>query len=137
MAMFAAWPRCTKMILGGSHDNGYARVLSKLLADNIVPGRVVLLQGPPFAVELAQLSTTIFPRIHFEGLFMNAKLEPGAEKVSSYVQVASSGVVAATASALKPPKPRSPSNATAGGTVLFKFGRLPDKGNLLIPLAAE
>src|SRR6202043_2122556 len=90
MTMFATWRHCTRIILGASHDNGYSRVLSKFMTENIVPGKVALLQGPPFAAELAQLSTSIFPRLQLGEIFMTTKLEAGG---SSYVQVATNGVL--------------------------------------------
>jgi hypothetical protein len=74
---YASMPQCAKIILGGSHDNGYARVLSQLEAENVVPGKVMLLKGPPFAAELDSLTTSTFPRLEFGGLFMTTKLEPG------------------------------------------------------------
>jgi hypothetical protein len=89
ITMFAPWRHCVKIILGGSHDNGYSRILSKLVTDNIPPGKVALLQGPPFAAELANMSTTIFPRLQFGDLFMPMKLDPNVMKGSSYVQIAS------------------------------------------------
>jgi hypothetical protein len=78
MTMFASWRHCVRIILGGSHDNGYSRTLSKLQTDNISPGKVALLQGPPFGGEFARMDAT-------------------AAKAVSYVQVASaSGTVSAT-----------------------------------------
>lgn len=72
--MFSELPNCLRIILGASHDNGYARLLSKLEAQNVVPGKVVLLQGPPFAAELTRFSRSTFPRIKFPNLFLEYKL---------------------------------------------------------------
>jgi hypothetical protein len=122
--MFASWPQCIKIILGGSHDNGYSRALSKLVTDNIVPGKVALLQGPPFAIELAHLSTSIFPRVRFGDLFMTTKLESAMEKSATYVQVASNGVL---------PMPRKASSPTIPSTVVpYKTG-LPEKCTSIFP----
>lgn len=121
MTMFTTWSHCAKIILGGSHDNGYSRILSKLVTDNIVPGKVALLQGPPFAAELAQLSTSIFPRLVFGDLFMSKKLEMSTEKSPSYVKVASNGVLQ------MPRKASSPKTTMA---VPHKLER-PDKGILI------
>jgi len=95
--MFASWRHCVRIILGGSHNNGYSRTLSKLQTDNISPGKVALLQGPPFGGELARMSTALFLRLQFGDLFMSTKLDATAAKAVSYVQVASSpGTVSAT-----------------------------------------
>jgi len=105
MNMFASWRHCTNIILGASHDNGYSRILSKLMTDNVVAGKVLLLQGPPFAAELAQLSTSVFPRVQFGELFMTTKLQVGIEKGSSYVQVATNGVLSMPRKMSSPTKP--------------------------------
>src|SRR5271155_3165954 len=103
MSMFASWRHCTKIILGASHDNGYSRTLSKLVTDNIAPEKVALLQGPPFAGELAQF-TSIFSRLRFGDLFMYTKLEAAG---------ASYGQVAATAGSPPPRKASSPTRPAA------------------------
>jgi hypothetical protein len=113
--MFASWPQCQFIILGASHDNGYARVLSKL-ETYISPGKVRLLQGPPPAAELAELSPACFPRIEFDNIFMTSKLEQ--EKRGTYVQVAMDGV-------LKLPTKTSPVPVEATNE---SRNRLPDKG---------
>jgi hypothetical protein len=123
MTMFASWPQCAKIILGGSHDNGYSRILSKLVTDNILPKKVALLQGPPFAAELAQLSTSIFPRLRFGDLFMTTKLESATEKSTSYVQIASNGVLQMS---------RKTSSPTIPGTVVPYKSERPEKGTPLV-----
>jgi hypothetical protein len=84
-------PQCDGIILGGSHDNGYAHLLSKLETANVVPGKVRLLQGPSFAAELDRFGTTTFPRVKFGTLFMETKLE--SRKTLKYTQVAADGVL--------------------------------------------
>ena len=118
MEMFGSWPQCQNILLGGSHDNGYARILSKLETDNIMPGKVRLLQGPPFATELAQLSSSYFPRIEFGDVFMTAKLEQ--DSGATYLQVAMDGV-------LKVPRKSQPSTV-AVEPANESCQRLPDKG---------
>jgi hypothetical protein len=99
--MYTVMPQCQNLILGGSHDNGYARILSKLETENIQPGKVVLLQGPSFAPELERFDTMLFPRIRNSGeLFMVQKLEIGKR----YSQVAADGVLPMQRKALSPPK---------------------------------
>jgi hypothetical protein len=89
--MYAAMPQCVKIILGGSHDNGYAHLLSKLQTDGVDPGKVMLLQGTAMAAELDRFATSTFPRVKFGTLFAETKLESG--KTLKYVQVAADGVL--------------------------------------------
>jgi hypothetical protein len=84
-------PQCIKIVIGGSHDNGYARLLSKLETGNVVPGKVMLLEGPPFAAELQRVNATTFPRVKFGNLFSETKLEHG--KNMKYSQVAADGLL--------------------------------------------
>lgn len=72
--MFSELPNCLRIVLGASHDNGYARLLSKLEVQSVLPGKILLLEGPPFAAELARFSTSTFPRIKFPNLFLEHKL---------------------------------------------------------------
>jgi hypothetical protein len=101
--MYAAMPQCQNIILGGSHDNGYARVLSNLETANISPGKVILLQGPTLAPELERFDSFLFPRIKFRDLFMERTLDAGKR----YAQVAADGILHALR---KPPSPPRPSN---------------------------
>jgi len=51
-----------------------------MVTDNIVPGKVALLQGPPFAAELAHQSPSIFPRLQFGDLFVTRKRIDSGQK---------------------------------------------------------
>ena len=82
--MYAVQPQCENIILGQSHDNGYARILSKLETDGVAKGKVILLQGASFAPELDRFDSGLFPRVRFSELFMDRKLEVGKK----YSQVA-------------------------------------------------
>lgn len=77
-------PQCEHIMLGGSHENGYAHILSTLETTNIMPGKVVLLQGPCLAPELERFDAFLFPRVKFRELFMETKLE----SAKRYSQVA-------------------------------------------------
>jgi len=82
------------MILGASHDNGYARLLRQLETDGVTAGKVVLLEGPPFATELQNLICATFPRIKFPGMFIEQKLPAAAaESGTKYSTVAANGVL--------------------------------------------
>jgi hypothetical protein len=85
--MFSELRNCVRIILGASHDNGYARLLRQLEADGVTAGKVVLLEGLPFAMELENLIGTTFPRIKFPGLFIEQKLA-AAESGTKYSTVA-------------------------------------------------
>lgn len=81
--MYAVMPQCENIILGGSQDNGYVRILSRLETSNIIPGKVILLQGPSLAPELERFDTFVFPRVKFRELFMEKKLDPGKKNTPS------------------------------------------------------
>ena len=98
--MYAAMPQCCNIILGASHDNGYARILSKLETENVAPGKVMLLEGTAFAAELERFDTLSFPHIKFGELFMERKIDPGKK----YAQVAADGVLPMTRKPASPPQ---------------------------------
>jgi len=115
--MYASMPQCAKIILGASHDNGYARVLSQLETENVVPGKIMLLKGPPFAAELDLLATSTFPRLEFGDLFMATKLE-SAKNLNHVQLVALDGVLQL------PRKTASPAKSSTA--VLYKQDRTTD-----------
>ena len=99
--MYATMPQCQNIILGGSHDNGYVRILSNLESMNISPGKVILLQGPTFAPDLERFDSFLFPRIKFKDLFMERKLDAGKR----YAQVAADGILPTMRKSASPPGP--------------------------------
>ena len=58
---------CKHIIFGGSTDNGYARMLQPLMGNERERERITLLEGPPWASELASLvpkfNTSRFPTV--------------------------------------------------------------------------
>jgi hypothetical protein len=100
--MYASMPQCEHIVLGGSQDIVYVRILSKLEAANILPGKVVLLQAAPPTFELNYFDSPLFPRIKLGDLFIEKKLEGGKK----YAQVAADGILQVTR---KPPSPPSAS----------------------------
>jgi hypothetical protein len=60
-------------IFGGSADNGYARLLQPHVRDNPKSHRIILIEGPPFAKELAVLKDK-FLVARFPDVFKNKKL---------------------------------------------------------------
>ncbi|RAL65966.1 hypothetical protein DID88_005627 [Monilinia fructigena] len=65
--------QCRAIIFGGSTDNGYARLLQPYAGDDPKSNRIVLLEGPPFAKELALLKDK-FLVARLPGVFRNTKL---------------------------------------------------------------
>ncbi|TGO23095.1 hypothetical protein BPAE_0144g00150 [Botrytis paeoniae] len=65
--------QCRAVIFGGSADNGYARILQPYVGNIAKSNRVVLLEGPPFAKELAIMKEK-FLVARFPGVFRNTKL---------------------------------------------------------------
>ena len=89
--------QCRHIIFGGSPDNGYAR----LLGPHVDSKKVSLLEGPPFAKELAEL-TTRYPVIDCVAVFRKTRLiAQRAEVDVAYVQ------------SVAPAKPAVATNVTA------------------------
>jgi hypothetical protein len=61
--------QCRHIVFGGSSDNGYARLLGPYVDSK----KVSLLEGPPFAKELAEL-TTRYPVMDCVGVFRKTRL---------------------------------------------------------------
>jgi hypothetical protein len=99
--MYAVQPQCENLILGVTHDNGYALLLSKLEAEGVKPGKVILLQGAGFAPELDRFDSSLFPRVRFGELFMEKKLEVGKK----YSQVAAADNISPVLRKSISPKP--------------------------------
>ncbi|KAF8477414.1 hypothetical protein BDZ91DRAFT_757916 [Kalaharituber pfeilii] len=74
---------CKMLLLGVSHDNGYARVLSSLVADGVDERRVMLLEGTPFAKEFKALP---FVTVKMPEVFLGSKVETQAPKTHQYQQ---------------------------------------------------
>lgn len=122
--MFSELRNCVRIILGASHDNGYARLLRQLETDSVTVVKVVLLEGPPFAMELENLIGATFPRIKFPGLFIEQKLAAAAaESGTKYSTVAANGVLY-----MSDGKPKSPTLKTA---VMVSKPVNPDSGTQL------
>ena len=67
--------QCRAVIFGVSADNGYARLLQPYVRDNPKSTRIILIEGPPFAKELAVLKDK-FLVARFPDIFKNRKLPP-------------------------------------------------------------
>lgn len=62
---------CKHVLLGVSHDAGYAPFLDEVLRDEAITKRVTIIEGPPLVRELSQSGVRI---IQFDELFRTAKL---------------------------------------------------------------
>jgi len=67
--------QCKAVLFGGSADAGYARLLLPYSGDKSKSSRIILIEGPPFARELANLEDK-FLAAHFPDLFRATKLMP-------------------------------------------------------------
>lgn len=65
--------QCRAVIFGGSADNGYARILQPYVGNTAKSNRIILLEGPPFAKELAIMKEK-FLVARFPGVFRKTKL---------------------------------------------------------------
>lgn len=64
---------CNSIILGASHDNGYARVLHAVTCEDAgALSKIQLLEGPPFGRELEDLP---FKRVEFTDVFSSEKFD--------------------------------------------------------------
>lgn len=66
---------CKHVILGGSADNGYARLLGPYSDDKAIRKRITMLEGPPFAQELSALVGK-FNQCSFSEIFRDTKIPP-------------------------------------------------------------
>lgn len=64
---------CQQILFGGSADNGYARLLGPYAEDYAVRSRITLLEGPPFARELAAIRDR-FRTVSFDNVFRSKML---------------------------------------------------------------
>ena len=64
---------CQQILFGGSADNGYARLLGPYAEDYAVRSRITLLEGPPFARELAAIQDR-FRTVSFDNVFRSQML---------------------------------------------------------------
>ena len=64
---------CQRILFGGSADNGYARLFGPLAYRDDARERITLVEGPPFARELADLKGK-FRTVSFEKVFRSEKL---------------------------------------------------------------
>lgn len=71
---------CLKVVLGASHDNGYARTLSSIVSEGN-DARVLLVEGTPFASEVRSLQ---FQSTRLLDIFESHKLEIPKYVVQNY-----------------------------------------------------
>jgi hypothetical protein len=64
---------CHQVLLGCSHDNGYARLLDDTMGDAMLVDHITLLEGVPFERELANLRAS-FKMTKFDNMFRSTKL---------------------------------------------------------------
>ena len=74
--------QCKHIIFGASADNGYARLLGPYSGNEAVTKRITLLEGPPFAGEMATLVGR-YPTASFPIVFRDTKIPPRRVSFSS------------------------------------------------------
>ena len=109
------------MFFGGTADNGYARLLGPLIEDEAACRRITLLEGPPFARELADIKDS-FRTVSFDNVFRDQKLvkrrvsfqlsRPGTPS-ADYAAAAASAPTAPSAPSVTPQGPAAPKNSMA------------------------
>ncbi|KAG4276048.1 hypothetical protein FPRO04_14292 [Fusarium proliferatum] len=72
---------CRKIFFGASADSAYARLLGKYLQDEVVRRRICLIEGPPWAQELADFKDK-FHTVLFDTVFRSQKLPNIKRRVS-------------------------------------------------------
>lgn len=95
---------CRRVLLGGSGDNGYARLLERHLADSPKRSKILLIEGPPFERELADLQGS-FQVLSLSSVFRAQKLPSVKRRVSSQLTpptTPSTGYAAAASKASAP-----------------------------------
>ncbi|KXH29445.1 CCCH zinc finger DNA binding protein [Colletotrichum salicis] len=74
---------CRHVLFGASADNGYARLLGSQLDDEVIRKKIILLEGPPFAQELAEMKDQ-FRVASFNRVFRRHKLLNNIKRKVSY-----------------------------------------------------
>ncbi|KAJ0309515.1 hypothetical protein COL516b_002760 [Colletotrichum fioriniae] len=74
---------CRHVLFGGSADSGYARLLGSHLDNDEIRKKIVLLEGPPFAQELAEIKDQ-FRVASFKRVFRRQKLFNNIKRKVSY-----------------------------------------------------
>lgn len=129
---------CKHVFLGGSSDNGYARVLEPYAGDEAVKNRITMLEGPPFAAELSALANK-FRVTSFSEVFRSKKLGSASpSSVAGSLQPATYAKKASSGAPIEPEKaPKNPLGAlkpATDGILRNKQGQRIDKA---IPPVSE
>ena len=98
---------CQQIFFGGTADNGYARLLGPFAEDEATRGRITLLEGPPFAHELADIKDR-FRTAPFENVFRSQKLVNNKRRVSFHTTPPATPSVDYASVAAKAPSTPSP-----------------------------
>ncbi|KFY25675.1 hypothetical protein V491_01649 [Pseudogymnoascus sp. VKM F-3775] len=105
---------CKQILLGVSHDSGYAPFLDEILRDESTTRRVSIIEGTPIVRELAATGTRV---LNFDHIFRNDKLLERQSPYSQFQQL-SHGLPPAQLQALSNGRTQSPTppNTWAGVT---------------------
>ncbi|KZL77892.1 CCCH zinc finger DNA binding protein, partial [Colletotrichum tofieldiae] len=75
---------CRHVLFGASADSGYARLLGSHVETDEIRKKIVLIEGPPFAIELAEIRDR-FRVASLDRVFRRQKLVNFKRKVSDYI----------------------------------------------------
>jgi len=107
---------CHQILFGGSADNGYARLLGPYTEDDAVRSRITLLEGPPFARELAAIQDR-YRTVSFDKVFRSQMLVVSARRavtsIPSPPRTPPTNYATAVAQAPTGPSSSTPSTASS------------------------
>jgi len=106
---------CQQILFGGTADNGYARLLGPYAEDETVCSRITLLEGPPFARELADIKDR-FRTASFQNVFRSQKLFNNKRRVSFHITPPATPSVDYASAAAKAPATSAPPLTTQQGS---------------------
>lgn len=110
---------CQQVFFGGTADNGYARLLGPFIEDEMVRRRITLLEGPPFAHELADIKDR-FSIVSFDNVFRSQKLVNIKRRVSFHLTPPGTPSADYATAAARAPSTPIPASATQQGSAVSR-----------------
>lgn len=106
---------CQQILFGSTADNGYARLLAPYAEKEAVRKRITLLEGPPFAQEVADIKDK-FRTASLHSVFRNQKLPTLKRRVSFCAATPSVRYATAAVKALPPTHRRANSSQSSAAS---------------------
>jgi hypothetical protein len=127
---------CHKVLLGCSHDNGYARLLDDTIGDTTLMDHIILLEGVPFERELASLKEN-FRTTKFEQMFRSTKLATPYQLQSAPGPIQRPLQTLSANIPMGSPLVQVPSNSTSDEVTSSTTGSMTSKSNTPTPTWAS